>query len=94
MTMLTKHFNVRDTNIVHNQGLFWNFDTLRDYCFYSLHIQDQNDYYPKKNSKKLVVYFAWKLILCRLGNFKLLSPTGVISGWVVGKFFYRSGIIF
>jgi len=44
MTVLIERFNILTQGtvlikIVHNQGLFWHFHTLRDYCGYSLHIQ-------------------------------------------------------
>lgn len=37
---------------MHNQWLFCNFATLRDYCGYLSHIQDENDYLPKQKKTK------------------------------------------
>jgi len=42
------------TNEVHNQRLFWNFDTLRDYNGYSLHIQG-----PKMNITP-ILFGSWE----------------------------------
>jgi len=34
------------TNEMHNQRLFWNFDTLRDYMTTPYTFRDHNEYYP------------------------------------------------
>jgi len=39
------------TNEVHNQKLFENFDTLRDYCDYSLYIQRPKQFLHRDKPK-------------------------------------------
>jgi hypothetical protein len=42
------------TNKLHNQRLFWNFDTFRDYFGYSLHIQEPKWLLPLINKTQYV----------------------------------------
>ena len=81
------------TNRVHNQEQFWNFDTLRDYCNYSLHIQRQMTITQKKyiGYYKIILIFNFcEYFFCKyLGKEKKRVEMGDITKKWSYRFFLR-----